>query len=406
MRFENRALPIVLAAVLIDTIGFGIVLPVFPALLTRLGHIDLEAATRVAGYMLAAFAVAQFFAGPVLGNLSDRYGRRPVLIAAMLAFGLDYALMAVAPTLAWLFVGRIIAGIAGAVYGPANSVIADITPPEKRAAAFGYVSGAFGIGFILGPALGGMLAGWGASAPFIAAALLAFGNAAAMALLMPETLSREHRRPFHWRDAHIVGAFKPLLRMGNALPLIGATFLWQLAHMVYPSTWAFWAAIRFQWSAHAIGWSLGYAGLVMALVQVALVGPAITRIGEARALVLGLICGGVGFFGFVFVTAGWQVYPIMALSALSGFVSPAISGLCSRMVGPSQQGALQGGFGSLGSIASVVSPLLMTQALAGGVAVGLPGAAFLLAALLAAVALSLVIWKVRTASSADTVAPA
>ncbi|PTS84462.1 tetracycline resistance MFS efflux pump, partial [Sphingomonas sp. HMWF008] len=173
-------MPIVLAAVLIDTIGFGIVMPVFPALITRLGHVGIDDATRIAGYMLVAFAVAQFFAGPVLGNLSDRFGRRPVLIASMLAFGADYALMAWAPTLAWLFLGRAIAGIAGAVYGPASSVIADVTPPEKRSAAFGYVSAAFGIGFIIGPALGGVIAGLGERAPFIAAAVLALGNAVVM----------------------------------------------------------------------------------------------------------------------------------------------------------------------------------------------------------------------------------
>jgi DHA1 family tetracycline resistance protein-like MFS transporter len=245
MRFENRAVPIVLAAVLIDSIGFGIVLPVLPTLIVRLGRIGIDDATRIAGYMLVAFAVAQFFAGPVLGNLSDQFGRRPILIASMLAFGADYALMAVAPTLAWLFVGRAIAGAAGAVYGPASSVIADVTPADKRAGAFGYFNAAFGIGFIIGPALGGLLAGFGERAPFIAAAALALINAALMIAAMPESLDPAHRRVFRLRDAHIVGAFKPMLSTRGAAPLLIACLLWMIANMVYPTTWAFWATVRF-----------------------------------------------------------------------------------------------------------------------------------------------------------------
>ena len=394
MRFENRAVPIVLAAVLIDTIGFGIVMPVFPALITRLGHVGIDDATRIAGYMLVAFAVAQFFAGPVLGNLSDRFGRRPVLIASMLAFGADYALMAWAPTLAWLFLGRAIAGIAGAVYGPASSVIADVTPPEKRSAAFGYVSAAFGIGFIIGPALGGVIAGLGERAPFIAAAVRALGNAVVMLIAMPESLSPEHRRPFRWRDAHIVGAFKPLFESRTALPLLAVCFAWQIAHMVYPATWAFWATIRFQWGPAAIGLSLAYVGLVMALVQALVVGPVISRIGDRRALMIGLACGAGGFLAFAFVTAGWQAYAIMILAALSGFVGPAANGLLSRLAGPERQGALQGGLGSLGSVAAILSPFAMTQALAAGVEHGFPGAAFLLAASFALLALGIVVWRV------------
>ena len=406
MPFANRAVPIVLAAVLIDTIGFGIVLPVLPALITRLGHVGIDDATRIAGYMLVAFALAQFVAGPVLGNLSDRFGRRPVLIASMLAFGADYALMALAPTLAWLFLGRAIAGVAGAVYGPASSVIADVTPPEKRSAAFGYVSAAFGIGFVIGPALGGLIAGLGPRAPFIAAAMLAFANAAAMAFAMPESLAREHRRPFRWRDAHIVGAFKPLFENRSAIPLLIVCVLWQLAHMVYPATWAFWATIRFAWSPTAIGLSLAYVGLVMALVQGLLVAPVIGRIGDRRALVIGLATGASGFLAFAFITAGWQAYAIMLFAALSGFIGPAINGLLSRMAGPDRQGALQGGLASLGSVAAIVSPLLMTQTLAAGVEHGFPGAAFLLAAALAASALGVVAWKVSNRAPAATAAVA
>ncbi len=195
IRFDNRAVPIVLAAVTIDVIGFGIVMPVLTELITRLGHVDLPQATRIAGWMLAAFALAQFVAGPVLGNLGDRFGRRPVLIAAMVGFSLDYLLMSVAPTLAWLFLGRVIAGVAGATYGPAGAVIADVTVPEKRAQTFGLLGAAFGIGFIVGPALGGVVASLGPRAPFVVAAALAALNALAMLLFLPETLGNENRRP-------------------------------------------------------------------------------------------------------------------------------------------------------------------------------------------------------------------
>ena len=394
MRFENRAIPIVLAAVLIDTIGFGIVLPVLPALIVRLGRVGIDDATRIAGCMLVAFAVAQFFAGPVLGTLSDRFGRRPVLIASMLAFGADYALMALAPTLAWLFLGRAIAGAAGAVYGPASSVIADVTPVEKRSAAFGYMNAAFGIGFIIGPALGGVLAGFGPRAPFIAAAVLALGNAAVMVALMPESLARAHRRPFRWRHAHIVGAFKPLFKTGNAAPLLLATVMWMRANMVYPTTWAFWATIRFHWSPGAVGWSLAYVGLVTAIVQIFVITPTIGRIGDRGALIVGLLCAITGFLAFAFVQVGWQVYVIMLPAALQGFVAPALKGLLSRRIGPTQQGALQGGLGSMSSVASVISPFLMTQALAAGGERGFPGGAFLLAASFAVIALGIVVWTV------------
>ncbi|MDB5706113.1 MAG: tetracycline resistance efflux pump [Sphingomonas bacterium] len=406
MRFEHRAVPIVLAAVLIDTIGFGIIMPVFPTLITTIGHVDLEQATRIAGYMLVIFAVTQFFAGPVLGNLSDRFGRRPVLIASMLAFGMDYALMAWAPTLAWLFLGRAIAGIAGAVYGPASSVLADVTPPEKRSGVFGLIGAAFGIGFVIGPAIGGLLADFGPRAPFAAAAILALGNALVMTLAMPETLARENRRPFKLRDAHVIGAFRPLFHAGNAAPLLAAWFVWQLAHMVYPSTWSFWAAIRFNWDPRAIGLSLAFVGFVMALVQGGLTGRIIARVGEKRALVIGLVSAGVSFLAFAFITQSWQAYALFVVSALSGLIFPAMNGLLSRMVDASHQGALQGGIGSMGSVSSILGPLLLTQALATGVDHGFPGAAFLLAGLLAFTALGILVWKVldRVPRTAEPVA--
>jgi DHA1 family tetracycline resistance protein-like MFS transporter len=396
-RFAHRAVPIVLAAVLIDTIGFGVAMPVLPSLLTRIGHIGIDQATRVAGYMLAVFAIGQFFAGPVLGNLSDRFGRRSVLIASMLAYGLDYALMGLAPTLAWFFLGRAIAGIAGAVAGPAGAVIADVTPPEERASVFALLGAAFGMGFVIGPGIGGLIAGFGDRAPFLFAGGLALLNALVMWFAMPETLQAENRRAFHWRDAHIIGAFRPIFHSGNAAPLLLALFLWQLGNMVYPATWGFWATIRFGWNAQMIGLSLTCVGLITALFQALCTGPIIQRIGVRRALIIGMIFGTLTTTLYALVDHSWQAFAVLLVMMPAGLVGPAITGMLSRLVDATRQGALQGGTSSIQSVASVVSPLMLTQALAVGAAHGFPGAAFFLAALLSLAALLLVGFRVHEA---------
>jgi DHA1 family tetracycline resistance protein-like MFS transporter len=351
--------------------------------------------------MLVTYAGAQFFAGPVMGNLGDRFGRRPVLLACAIAFGLDYLFMAAAPTLAWLFVGRFIAGIAGATYGPANAVLADVTPPEKRGATFGLMGAAFGLGFILGPAIGGLTASLGTRTPFIIAAALAMANALWIAVRLPETLPVERRRPFHWRDAHIFGAFRPLFHAGGATPLLVAAFLWQLAHIVYPATWAFWAGLAHQWNAALIGWSLAAAGLAMALAQTFVTGRAIARFGEARTVVIGMVVGGLSFLAYVFASADWMVFAIIFASALQGLVWPSMNALLSRMTDASHQGALQGGMASIASVAAIVGPLAMTQALAFGAERGTTGAAFLSAAALVAVAMAVVYFGVLKRTAAD-----
>ena len=379
MRFHHPAVPIVLAVLLLDSIGFGIVLPVLPGLIVHLGEVSLPEATRIAGYMLVAYAGAQFLAGPVLGNLGDRFGRRPILLFSAIAFALDYLLMAAAPTLAWLFVGRLVAGVAGATYGPAYAVLADVTEPEKRGATFGLMGAAFGLGFIIGPAIGGLLSGFGTRAPFIVAAALAGLNALWILVRLPETLPPERRRPFRWRDAHIWGAFRPLFHAGGATALLVVAFLWQFAHHVYPATWAFWAELAHHWTPAQIGWSLAAAGLAMAFAQAVITGRAIARFGEARTVVIGMVVGGLSFLAYVFVKADWLVYVVIFLSALQGLVWPSLNALLSRMTDASHQGALQGGMASIGSIAAIVGPLALTQALAFGAERGQPGGAFLLA---------------------------
>ena len=354
--------------------------------------------------MIATFALTQFFAGPIIGNLGDRFGRRPVLIACMLAFAVDYGVQAVAPTLAWLFAGRAIAGVTGAIYGPAGAVIADVSPPDKRAAGYGLLGAAFGIGFVIGPALGGLVATWGVRAPFIVAGGLALANATAMFFLLPETLAKENRRPFRWREANVIAAFRPLFAAGNAAPLLVAWFLWQLGSVVYPATWSFWAAIRFGWDARAIGWSLAWVGLLMGVVQVALTGRVVARLGERRAGVLGLTCGATCILAYAFVTQGWQVYAFFLIGALGAFAWPALNGVLSRMTSADRQGALQGGIGSLNSIAAIFGPVIATQSLAWGARRGFDGGAFLVAGLLIGAAALIIGLLVRP--SATLPAPA
>ncbi|MBO9711841.1 MFS transporter [Sphingomonas sp.] len=394
MKFHHRAVPIVLAAVLIDSIGFGIVLPVLPKLIQTLTHESLPDVTRMGTYMLTAFSLAQFVAAPVLGSLGDSVGRRPVLLFSMLAFAADYAFQAAAPTIAWLFVGRVIAGIAGATYGPANAVLADVTPPEKRGEVFGLMGAAFGVGFVLGPALGGLLSFLGPRAPFAAAAALALLNAAWIFFLLPETMKAETRRPFEWRKANLFGAFEPLRHAGQAKWLLAAAFLWQFAHMVYPATWAYWAEIALHWDERMIAGSLAASGAAMALAQMLVTGRAIKRWGEERTVVIGMLAGGLAFLAYVFARETWMIFTIIVLAALQGLVFPSMNALLSKLTDASHQGALMGGMQSLSSIAWILSPLAMGQALAGGAEHGFTGGNFALAAVLVFVALLLVALKV------------
>ncbi|MGI4733053.1 MAG: MFS transporter [Janthinobacterium lividum] len=388
--FSHRAIPIVLAAVLIDTIGYGIVLPVLPTLLTRLGHIDLADATRIGGWLLVSYSAAQFVSGPILGALGDRFGRRPVLIASMVTFAIDYAVMAAAPTLWWLFVGRAIAGLTGSVTGPAGAVIADVTRPAERAAAFGLIGAAFGAGFIVGPALGGLVGTLGPRVPFLVSSLLAGINAVVMIFLLPETLPSGDRRGFRWRDATVLGSFRPLFNAGRATPLLVANFLWQVGGVVYPSIWAFWATLRFGWTGREIGFSLTWVGLLMALVQIGLTKRVIARVGERRAAMLGLGCGAACLLAYAFTTQPWEVYAFFLVGSLTALAWPALNGLLSRMVDERHQGALQGGIGASNSVASILGPLLAAQSLALGTRHGFDGLAFVVAALLLAAALAII----------------
>jgi DHA1 family tetracycline resistance protein-like MFS transporter len=383
----GRAIYIVFATVLIDTIGFGIIIPVMPELLRQLTGSDLSGAVAWHGVLYFSFSVAQFLCAPVLGNLSDRYGRRPVILCALLAFGIDYLIMGFANRIGWLFLGRIVAGIAGASYTPAYACIADISAPERRAANFGLIGAAFGAGFIIGPAIGGLLGSFGPRAPFFVAGGLALLNASCAWFLLPETLAPESRRSFQWSRANPLGALLHVRKVPVLVGLLAVHFTWQLAMQVYPSTWSFFTMLRFGWSTAAVGASLAFVGVIMIITQGGLTRVLIPRFGGERpSALIGMLCGSASFLVYAFATQGWMMYTGMLGWFLAGLAYPSLNALMSQQVPPNAQGELQGAAASLASLSSIVGPPLLTQILslfAGDSApVYFPGAAFFMAAIL------------------------
>ena len=399
----RHALVFIFFTILIDTIGFGIVLPVMPRLLTELTGETTAQVTLIAGFLLSTYAILQFVCGPVMGNLGDRYGRRPVLLGSLAAFGFDYLLMGFAPTVGWLFLGRAVAGIAGAVYSPAMAYIADVSPPEKRAQSFGVTGAAFGIGFILGPALGGLLGSLGPRAPFFVAAALALINLIYGYFVLPESLPADRRRKFEWKRANPLGTLLALKRYPAVIAIAGAVFLWQLGHQVYPSTWAFFAKIRFQWSEMEIGASLAFVGVLMAFTQGYLTGKIVPRVGEYRAIVLGVGSGVLSMLMLAFATQSWFAYIALAAGFLQGLAYPSMNAIMSKQVPANEQGELQGGVASMMSLTTIVGPLIMTQTLgrfsAPGAPFDFPGAAFVLASALALLSLVIVLRALSPASA-------
>lgn len=369
---------------LIDAMGFGIVMPVLPQLLLHMGEPDIAAATRTGGILLVTYAVLQFFFGPVIGNLSDRFGRRPVILASLFAYGVDYLLMGFAPSIAWLFIGRAIAGIAGAVYVPSNAFVADVTPPERRAHAFGLVGSAFGLGFILGPGVGGLLGELGPRAPFFAAAALAGVNFLFGMFVLPESLPPERRRAFSWRRANPFGAITMLRHHPGVLLYALTAVAFLIANNVYPSTWAFFMTAKFDWSTGMIGLSLVATGVAMAGAQAFLTGRLSKQFGETGAAVFGLVVAAAMALAYAFITHAWMVFVLTFIGAVQAITYPALNALMSQRVPSNAQGELQGGVASLASVANIVGPLVMTQALAfftaANAPVHFPGAAFILAA--------------------------
>jgi MFS transporter, DHA1 family, tetracycline resistance protein len=374
--------------VLLDIIGLGLILPVLPTLLVELTGKSVSDAAIDGGRLSFAYALMQFLCAPLLGALSDRFGRRPVLLFAVGALGIDYIVMGFAPTLAWLFLGRIIAGIAGASFTPAYAYIADISAPERRAQSFGIIGAMFGLGFIVGPAVGGLLGAWGPRAPFFAAAGLSLINFTYGLLTLPESLPPERRRAFDWRRAQPLGTLLQMRRHPVVRGLLVAVFLWMLGHQVMPATWTFYTKFRFGWSEAAIGASLAAAGVVIALAQATMLRTLVPRLGERRTALLGLVSAIIGYVGYATASAGWMMFAWHATWLFGALVMPSSNALMSKRMGADAQGELQGAVACLLSLSSIVGPPMMTQLFSRFSAADapwhVPGAAFFAAAGLAA----------------------
>ncbi|MGI9328330.1 MAG: TCR/Tet family MFS transporter [Pseudomonadales bacterium] len=358
---SKHAIIFVFITVLLDMIGFGIIMPVLPALLMEITGKPLSSAAAYGGYLLTAYALLQFLFAPILGGLSDRFGRRPVLLVSLAAYAVNYVIAGFATTLLWLFLGRIMTGIAGATHATANALVADVTPPEQRAQNFGLMGMAFGLGFVIGPALGGYLGEISPRLPFFAAAGLAALNLLYGALVLPETLPPSQRRAFNWRRANPFGALARLAQFPALLGLVLVMFIYNIGHHVYPSIWAFFTMERFNWDSGDVGLSLAFVGLMMAMVQGGLIRVIIPKLGPARVALLGFLASSVAFAG----TAVATTVPLLGLcivaSALAGLIGPAVQSIMSNQVPQNEQGELQGLLASIGSIAAIVGPLTMTQ---------------------------------------------
>jgi DHA1 family tetracycline resistance protein-like MFS transporter len=408
---SRYALAFIFITMLVDTIGLGIIIPVSPKIIATLTHEGMSGAARWGGWLMFVFGLMQFLCAPAIGNLSDRLGRRPVLIVSLLAIGVDYLLTGLAPTIAWLFVARFLSGIAAAAYPTANAYIADVTPPERRAANFGLTGAAFGIGFVLGPAIGGIIGNqFGPRVPFFVAAAIAFANAAFGYFVLKESLPEGHRRPFELWRANPLGSLAALRRYPMVFGLIGVVVLMRLAHDANPATWTYYTMLKFNWTPAEVGYSLMGVGILVALVMGLLTRAVIPLVGETWSVFLGLLCEAAGFFGYAIATRGWMMYAWMVVWSLSGLAGPALQGIMSRQVDATEQGELQGALASVGSLTSIIAPLLLTNLFAYFTAadapVQFPGAAFLAASLFCLGALAIFVGaraRLRTQAASEAV---
>jgi MFS transporter, DHA1 family, tetracycline resistance protein len=390
---RTPALGFIFVTILIDCIGFGVIIPVMPSLISQLANVGNSEASRLGGYLLFAFAAMQFLCSPIMGGLSDQYGRRPVLLASLFGFGLDYIFLAFAPNLAWLFLGRLIAGAMGASFTTAGAYIADISTPEKRAQNFGMIGAAFGLGFIIGPAIGGFLGSYGARVPFLVAAGLSFVNWLYGFFILPESLKPENRRPFDWKRANPVSSLLNLKRYPVILGLVASLILIYVAAHAVQSNWSFYTIEKFKWSPTMIGLSLTAVGVLISAVQGGLIRVIIPKLGQKKSLYVGLALYSLGFLLFSFATQGWMMFVFLIPYCLGGIAGPALQGIMSSQVPPNEQGELQGALTGLMSATSIIGPLLMTQLFsyftAPTTSVYFPGAPMLMGALLTLLSLVL-----------------
>jgi len=390
---RRAAVGFVFVTILLDMLSIGMILPILPKLVESFADNNTADAARIYGLFGTAWALMQFFASPVLGALSDRFGRRPVILLSNFGLGLDYVLMALAPSLIWLFIGRMISGVTSASISTSFAYIADVTPAEKRAAVFGKIGAAFGLGFIFGPAIGGLLGGYDPRLPFWVAAGLSLANAAWGYFVLPESLPKERRSPFRWRSANPLGAVRLLSsnRTLGAMALV--MFCAEVAHVALPATFVLYTTYRYGWDQTTVGLALAFVGVCTTIVQGGLVGPALKRLGEFRAIVIGYSGGALGFLIYALAPNGtlfWIGIPVMTIWGIAG---PATSSLMTRLVKPDQQGALQGANTSVNSIAELIGPFLFTMIFASFIGAGapvyLPGAPFLVAGALLLVSMAI-----------------
>jgi DHA1 family tetracycline resistance protein-like MFS transporter len=395
VRARRAAVAFILITIALDTLALGMIIPVLPKLVEAFMGGNTARAAEVFGVFGIVWALMQFLFSPLLGALSDRFGRRPVIILSNAGLGLDYVVMALAPTLGWLFVGRVISGITSASISAAYAYIADVTPPERRAASYGLLGAAFGIGFILGPALGGVFGAIEPRLPFWVAAAFSLANAAYGFFVLPESLAPDQRSGFAWRRANPIGSFALLRSHPELFGLAAANFLINLSHVVFPTVFVLYAGYRYGWNESRVGLSMALFGLCSMGVQAGLVGPVVQRLGERCALVLGLVMGTLGLTIFALAPTDalfWSGIPVMALW---GFATPALQGLMTRLVAPSEQGRLQGANSSIVGIGNVIGPGIFALAFASATEAGrdFSGAPFLLSALML-VAAAVLAWVV------------
>jgi MFS transporter, DHA1 family, tetracycline resistance protein len=403
---RNAGLTFIFITLLIDVTGFGIIIPILPQLISELVSGDLSTASRWGGLLMFIFAIMQFICAPIMGGLSDMYGRRPVLLATLFAFGLDFILQGLAPSIWWLFIGRMIAGITGASFSTAGAYIADVSEPEKRAQNFGIIGAAFGVGFILGPVIGGFLGQYGSRVPFFAAAALALINFTYGYFILPESLKPENRRPFDWTRANPLGTLLRVRRYPVLLSLLGALSFMYIAGHANQSTWSYIMMDKFGWDARMVGISLGWVGLTVGIVQGGLTRIIIPKLGQIKSVYVGLILSAIGFLLFAFADQSWMVFVFMIPFALGGIAGPALQGIMSNQVPPDEQGELQGTLSSVMSLTSIIGPLLMSNLFSHftrpGATLHFAGAPFLAGSILAIISAFLA-W--RTLSNNASVPP-
>jgi MFS transporter, DHA1 family, tetracycline resistance protein len=362
-RTHRGSIPFVLVTILLDTLGIGLIIPVAPRLVASFLGGDLAAAAHWFGLLVALYSLMQFLFAPVVGGLSDRFGRRTIILISLFGAGASYLLSALTPNLGLLFVGRVIAGITGASFSAANAYVADVTPPEKRAPAFGLVGAAFGFGFILGPALGGALGDLGLRVPYFVAAALNLLNFAYGVFVLPESLRPEDRRPFSFKRSNPFGALANLAKYPIVIGLTGTIFCGFVAQWILQSVWALDMQARFDWTLREVGVSLMIVGVTTALVQGLGIRAILPRLGERRALLVGLVVSAIGNALFGAATKGWMIYATLVAVALGGLAGPATQAIITHEVGATEQGELQGSVNSVGGLAAIIGPLVGTALL-------------------------------------------